>query len=141
MPASPMNSQIYAGLFGDPETERLFSDSAELRAMLLVEGELARVQGKLGLIPPDVPTMAEFVPGFEATTWFALFAPANVPKPVIDKLNAEVVRVFRLPDVQDRLKTLGLDPVLSSPEELARYQAVEITKWAKVVKESGAKAE
>ena len=53
MPASPMNSQIYAGLFGDLETERLFSDSAEVRAMLLVEGELARVQGSLGLIPAE----------------------------------------------------------------------------------------
>jgi tripartite-type tricarboxylate transporter receptor subunit TctC len=90
---------------------------------------------------PDVPTVAESVPGFEATTWFAMFAPANVPRPVIDKLHAEVVRVFKLPDVQERLKTLGLDPVLSTPAELARYQATEITKWAKVVKESGAKAQ
>jgi tripartite-type tricarboxylate transporter receptor subunit TctC len=90
---------------------------------------------------PDVPTVAEFVPGFEATTWFAMFAPANVPRPIIDKLNAEVVRVFKLPEVQERLKTLGLDPVLSSPDELARYQATEIAKWAKVVKESGAKAQ
>ena len=90
---------------------------------------------------PDVPTVAESVPGFEATTWFAMFAPANVPRPVIDKLHAEVVRVFKLPDVQERLKTLGLDPVLSSPAELARYQATEITKWAKVVKDSGAKAQ
>jgi tripartite-type tricarboxylate transporter receptor subunit TctC len=102
---------------------------------------LAQTTAKRSPAAPDVPTMAEFVPGFEATTWFAMFAPANVPKPVIDKLNAEVVRVFRLPEVQDRLKTLGLDAVLSSPEELARYQALEITKWAKVVKESGAKAE
>ena len=90
---------------------------------------------------PDVPTVGEFVPGFEATTWFAMFAPANVPRPVIDKLNAEVLRVFKLPEVQERLKTLGLDPVLSSPAELARYQASEITKWAKVVKDSGAKAQ
>jgi tripartite-type tricarboxylate transporter receptor subunit TctC len=90
---------------------------------------------------PDVPTVAESVPGFEATTWFAMFAPANVPRPVIDRLNAEVLRVFKLPDVQERLKTLGLDPVLSSPAELARYQATEITKWAKVVKDSGAKAQ
>ncbi|PUE47375.1 ABC transporter substrate-binding protein [Limnohabitans sp. 2KL-1] len=90
---------------------------------------------------PDVPTVAEFVLGFEATTWFAMFAPANVPRPIIDRLHAEVLRVFKLPEVQERLKTLGLDPVLSSPDELARYQATEITKWAKVVKESGAKAQ
>ena len=88
-----------------------------------------------------MPTVAEFVPGFEATTWFALFAPANVPRPIIDKLNAEVVRVFKLPEVQARLQTLGLNPVLSSPDELASYQAKEITKWAKAVKDSGAKAQ
>ena len=90
---------------------------------------------------PEIPTVAETVPGFEATTWFALFAPAGTPKPVVDRLNAEVLRVFRLPEVAERLKTLGLEPVLSSPEELAAYQASEITKWTKVVKESGARAE
>ena len=102
---------------------------------------LAQTTAKRSPAAPDVPTMNEFVPGFEATTWFAMFAPANTPRAVVDKLNAEVLRVFKLPDVQERLKTLGLDPVLSSPEELARYQASEIAKWAKVVKESGAKAE
>ena len=101
---------------------------------------LAQTTAKRSPAAPDVPTMNEFVPGFEATTWFAMFAPANTPRAVIDKLNAEVVRVFKLPEIQERLKTIGLDPVLSSPDELARYQAVEIAKWAKVVKESGAKA-
>ncbi len=90
---------------------------------------------------PDVPTVAETVPGFEATTWFALFAPAGTPKEVVARLNAEVLRVFRLPDVVDKLKGLGLEPWLSTPEELAAYQAREITKWAKVVKESGARAD
>jgi len=90
---------------------------------------------------PDVPTVSETVPGFEATTWFALFAPAGTPREVVLRLNAEVQRVFKLPDVVERLKALGMEPWLSSPEELARYQASEILKWAKVVKDSGAKAD
>ncbi len=87
---------------------------------------------------PEIPTVAETIPGFEATSWFAIFAPANTPRPIIDRLNAEIQRVYKLPEVQQRLATLGLDPILSSPEELARYQATEIAKWAKVVKDSGA---
>jgi tripartite-type tricarboxylate transporter receptor subunit TctC len=90
---------------------------------------------------PDVPTVAETVPGFEATTWFAMFAPAGTPPDVVARLNSEMKRVFSLPDVQDRLKMLGLEPWLSTPDELAKYQATEIIKWAQVVKESGAKAE
>ncbi|NBQ06090.1 MAG: tripartite tricarboxylate transporter substrate binding protein [Betaproteobacteria bacterium] len=102
---------------------------------------IAQTTAKRSPAAPDVPTVAETLPGFEATTWFAMFAPANTPKPIIDKLNAEVVRVFKLPEVAERLKTLGLDPVLSTPDELGKYQASEIVKWTKVVKESGAKAE
>ena len=102
---------------------------------------IAQTTAKRSPAAPDIPTVAESLPGFEATTWFAMFAPANTPKAVIDRLNAEALRVFKLPEVAERLKTLGLDPVLSSSEELAKYQASEIVKWAKVVKESGAKAE
>ena len=102
---------------------------------------IAVTTAKRSAAAPDIPTVAETLPGFEATTWFALFAPAGTPKPVVDRLNAEVLRVFRLPEVAERLKTLGLEAVLSSPEELAAYQASEITKWTKVVKESGARAE
>jgi tripartite-type tricarboxylate transporter receptor subunit TctC len=102
---------------------------------------IAVTTAKRSSAAPDIPTIAESIPGFEATTWFAMFAPAGTPKPVVDRLNAEVLRVFRLPEVAERLKTLGLEAVLSSPEELAAYQASEIVKWTKVVKESGAKAE
>lgn len=90
---------------------------------------------------PEVPTVAETVPGFDATSWFAVFAPAGTPAAVVQRLNAEMQRVFKLPDVVDKLKALGLDPQVGSPEDLARYQAAEITKWAKVVKDSGARAD
>ena len=90
---------------------------------------------------PDVPTVAETVPGFEATTWFAMFAPAGTPKDVVARINAEMQRVYKLPDVAEKLKALGLETWISTPEELARYQATEMTKWDKVVKDSGAKAD
>ena len=91
---------------------------------------------------PDIPTIAEQgLPGYEAESWFAVFAPAGTPKDVVSKLNAELNRIFELPDVRQKLATLGLDPVLGTPEKLASYQRSEIAKWAKVVKESGAKAE
>ena len=102
---------------------------------------IAVTTAKRSSAAPEIPTIAESIPGFEATTWFAVFAPAGTPKPVVDRLNAEVLRVFRLPEVAERLRTLGLEAVLSSPEELAAYQASEIVKWTQVVKESGAKAE
>jgi len=102
---------------------------------------LAQTTATRSAAAPDVPTVAETVPGFEATTWFAVFAPAGTPKDVIARLNAEMQRVFKLPDVVEKMKTLGLEPWISTPEELARYQATEITKWAKVVKESGARAD
>jgi tripartite-type tricarboxylate transporter receptor subunit TctC len=102
---------------------------------------IAVTTAKRSSAAPEIPTVAESLPGFEATTWFAMFAPAGTPKAVIDRLNAEAIRVFKLPDIQERLQKLGLEPVLSSPDELARYQATEIVKWTKVVKESGASAD
>lgn len=102
---------------------------------------LAQTSAKRSAAAPDVPTVAETVPGFEATSWFAVFAPAGTPKEVVARLNAELKRVFTLPEVTDKLKTLGLEPWISTPEELTRFQAGEITKWAKVVKDSGAKAD
>lgn len=102
---------------------------------------LAQTTARRSAAAPDIPTVAESVPGFEATTWFAVFAPAATPKDVVARVNAEMQRVFKLPEVADKLKGLGLEPWISSPEELAKFQAAEIAKWAKVVKDSGAKAE
>ena len=103
---------------------------------------LAQTGARRSPSAPDVPTVAEAgLPGFEATSWFALFAPAGTPREVQARLLAEVQRVFRLPEVLDKLRQLGLDPIISTPEELARFQQAEIAKWAKVVKESGAQAQ
>ena len=91
---------------------------------------------------PDIPTLSEAgLPGFEAVSWFALFAAPGTPKPVADKLSTQVAEVLKQPDVAKKLSDLGLEPVGSTPDELARYQQTEIAKWAKVVKESGATVE
>lgn len=91
---------------------------------------------------PDIPTIAEQgLPGFEAVSWFALFAPAGTPRPVVDRLQGEVKRILGLPDIAKKLAEIGLDPAGSTPDELAAYQRSEIVKWAKVVKDSGAKAD
>ena len=91
---------------------------------------------------PEIPTIAEQgLPGFEATSWFALFAPAGTPKPIVDKLQAEVKKILGTPEAGKRLAEIGLEPVGSTPEELAAYQRAEIVKWAKVVKDSGATVE
>src|SRR4051794_12948328 len=91
---------------------------------------------------PEIPTIAEQgLPGFDAVSWFALFAPAGTPKPVVDRLQGEVKKILAMPDIAAKLGEAGLDIVGSTPEELAAYQRAEIAKWAKVVKDSGAKVE
>ena len=124
---------------------QLMFDNMPSSLPLVKEGKI-RALGQTGPTrspaAPDVPTIAEAgVPGFDVIAWFAIFAPAGTPKDIIARLNAETLRIYKLPDVAERLKTLGLDALLSSPEELGRVQAAEVVKWARVVKESGAKAE
>lgn len=112
---------------------------------LVREGKLRALgvtSPKRSAAAPDIPTLAEAgLPGFEAVSWFALFASPGTPKAIADKLSAEAARILKSPDAAKKLGDLGLEPVGSTPEELARYQATEITKWAKVVKDSGATAE
>ena len=89
---------------------------------------------------PDVPTMIESgVPGFEATSWYCVVAPAGTPKPVIDRLNVEIVKALNTAEMRQRLADEGAEVEPTSPEELARFVHNEIPKWAKAVRDSGAK--
>ena len=92
---------------------------------------------------PDVPTLAEQgFPGFSALAWWGVFAPAGTPKPIVDKLNAELAKAINLPDVKKHLaEQLGMDLVVSSPDALQTWTVGEIARWGKVVKENGIRAD
>ncbi len=91
---------------------------------------------------PDVPTVAESVlPGFEATAWYGVLAPAGTPRAIVSRLHSEYARALALPEVKQRLENLGFEIVASTPDVFAAYIKTEIVKWAKVVKASGAKAQ
>ncbi|POR12428.1 tripartite tricarboxylate transporter substrate binding protein [Diaphorobacter sp. LR2014-1] len=91
---------------------------------------------------PDVPTIAEAgVPGYEATSWFGMFAPAGTPKPVLDKLHAALIKVLNQADVKKKIAEQGGDVVAETPEQFAAFIKAESVKWGKVVKESGATAD
>lgn len=92
---------------------------------------------------PDVPTMAESgLPGFEATSWFGLLAPAGTPKEAIAKINGEVAKWLATPEAKEKLASQGAIAASGlSPEDFQKHIASETTKWAKVVKESGAKVD
>ena len=91
---------------------------------------------------PDVPTIAEAgVPGYEATSWFGMFAPAGTPKPVLDKLHAALIKVLNQADVKKKIAEQGGDVVAETPAQFAAFIKAESVKWGKVVKESGATAD
>jgi tripartite-type tricarboxylate transporter receptor subunit TctC len=91
---------------------------------------------------PELPTIAEAgYPGFEAVGWIGLVAPAKTPTAILDKLNAEIVRMQKEPDVKERLNALAFTPVAGTRAEFAAFMKSEIAKWGQAVRESGAKAE
>ncbi|GKT23602.1 tripartite tricarboxylate transporter substrate binding protein [Acidovorax sp. SUPP3334] len=104
---------------------------------------LAVTTGQRIALAPELPTMIESgVPGFEMSSWQAVYAPKGTPKAVVQRLNAEIVKALKQPDVVDKLHTqLGMDIVGSTPEALAAHMAKEIPRWAELVKKSGASAD
>jgi len=93
---------------------------------------------KRAAVLPEYPTIAEAgVPGYEASQWYGVLAPAQTPKEIVTRLNTEVVRILQAPDMKQKLVADGTDPVGSSPDEFARYIKSELVKWGNVARDAG----
>jgi len=101
---------------------------------------LAVTTAKRSPLSPDTPTMAEAgIKDFEMSSWQAVYAPKGTPKPIVDKLNAEIVKVLKAPDTRQKMQdTMGIEVVASSPEELTKLMQAEIPRWTALIKKSGA---
>jgi tripartite-type tricarboxylate transporter receptor subunit TctC len=103
---------------------------------------LAVTSPKRSVYLPDAATMIESgVPDFEVTVWYGMCAPAAVPKPILAKLNADLVKALNMPDVQQRLAAQGVDAAPTTAEQFAAFIKSETAKWAKVVKDAGVTVE
>jgi tripartite-type tricarboxylate transporter receptor subunit TctC len=135
--ASPALIDMLAGqcqvMFATALSVQPYLQSNRLRPLAVSTAKRARIM-------PNLPTVAEAgVPGFEATTWHGVVSTAGTPPAVINKLNAEINKVLKLPDVNATLTRQGAEVLGGTPQEFAAYIKAEIPKWAKVVKASGAK--
>jgi len=91
---------------------------------------------------PNVPTIAESgVPGFEVVSWQGIFVPAGVPKPIVDRLHTETMKILQAAEMQDKLKSLGMQPSSMTPDQVSTFQKAEVDKWAQVIKAAGIKLE
>jgi tripartite-type tricarboxylate transporter receptor subunit TctC len=124
---------------------QLFFSSIAPALPLVKDGKLkgiAVTSAKRTAVLPEFPTIAESgLPGYAIENWFAVAAPAATPKPIIARLNAELVKAINMSDVRKRFIDLGADPIGSTPDELAAYIRSELAKWGKVVKAAGIKPE
>jgi len=88
---------------------------------------------------PDVPAMAEALPGFEIVGWYGVLGPAKMPEQLVMRLNAELIKILNQPDIRERILADGSEPVGNSPEAFRQFMLADMAKWVKLVKESGAK--
>jgi tripartite-type tricarboxylate transporter receptor subunit TctC len=129
-----LSGQIHLVVIGVPAAAPHIK-AGKLRALALVAPQRASAL-------PEVPTVAEAgLPNFEVTTWYGILAPAGTPKPIVTRLNAELVKIMHAPEMKDRLATMATDPVTGTPEEFADYIKREIAKWGEVVRQAGLKAD
>ncbi len=119
-----------AGLMFETATAALpHIRSGKLRA-------LAVTTAKRSALLPDVPAIAETVPGYDVNIWFGASAPAGTPKEIVDRLNADMARVARLPEMKEKFATLGLDVMSVTPEQMSAAVKSEIDTWARVVRDA-----
>ncbi|WP_420477161.1 tripartite tricarboxylate transporter substrate binding protein [Noviherbaspirillum sp. ST9] len=122
-------------MFDSVSSAKPHIDSGRLKA-------LAVTTTKRSSVLPNVPTLNEAgLKGYELNGWYAVFVPAKTPRPVVDKLNAEIVKAIKHPDVAKRFSQLGAEPVGSTPEELAKYLGSEIPRWTEVIRSRNIKAD
>jgi len=122
-------------MFSNLLTSGPFIKSGKLRA-------LAVSTGKRSASAPEIPTVAEAgVPGYDMTPWYGVLAPAGLPRPLLIRLNGELVRIVAAPELRDRFGSQGIDLVSSTPEAFAALIRAEIPRWKAIVKESGARAD
>ena len=88
---------------------------------------------------PDLPAVAEMLPGFEVVGWYGVIGPANLPGPIVTRLHEELAKVLGQPEVRERIVADGSEPIGSTPGEFRQFMLADLAKWAKVVKQSGAK--
>jgi tripartite-type tricarboxylate transporter receptor subunit TctC len=102
---------------------------------------LAVTSAKRSQVAPEIPAIAEFVPGYASTGWQGILAPAATPVRIVAKLSAAIAPGMRIPEVRDGLIAVGADPVGSTPEEFSAFRAAEFAKLSKLVVQAGIKAE
>ena len=119
-------------MFDNIVTTLPLAKAGKLRALAVTTAKRSRVG-------EDIPTLAQAgVPGYDANAWFGVFAPAGTPDAVIARLQSEISKIVKIPEIRDRFLALGAEPVGSTPEQFAAFYRAEVLKWAKVVKDSGA---
>ncbi len=134
---------------GGPGMVALMSSEIDMMVAQIPSSKQLHVGGKVRALAlsgakrspamPDVPTIIEAgVPGFDATSWYCVVAPAGTPQPIITRLNTEIIKALNTPEMRQRLADEGAEIEPSTPAELARFVRAEIVKWAKAVKDSGA---
>ena len=100
---------------------------------------LAVTNAKPSPLAPNLPAVAQTLPGFEALQWFGILMPAGVPNEIVAKLNGEIVKILRLPEIRERFQSMGIEIAGNTPDQFAAFMRLETAKWGRIVKESGAK--